>query len=68
MFDAPVAYDELREWLAGEWRAGEDAWSPDARRIFTELGLVDGATRQLLESESFRALLERTGVELPEAA
>lgn len=68
VFDAPVAYDELREWLAGEWRAGEDAWSPDARRIFTELGLVDGATRQLLESESFRALLERTGVELPEAA
>ena len=68
VFDAPVAYEELRAWLADEWRAGEVAWTPDARRIFAELGLADGATRQLLESERFRALLERVHAELPAAA
>ena len=26
-------------WLAGLWRAGEAAWTPEARRIFAELGL-----------------------------
>ena len=26
----------------GQWRAGEDAWTPDARAIFAELGLVGG--------------------------
>ncbi len=68
MFDAPEAYDELRTWLADQWRAGEGAWAPEARRIFAELGLSDGVRRQLLESESFRALLEHGGVELPAAA
>ena len=69
LFDAPVAYDELRAWLAEEWRAGETAWTPEAARIFGELGLADGsAKRQLLESESFRALLARGDVELPRAA
>jgi len=68
VFDAPPAYDELRAWLAGQWRAGESSWAPDARRVFEELGLVAGATRQLLESESFRALLENGPVELPAAA
>jgi len=68
VFDAPIAYEELRARLAEEWRAGEAAWTPEARRIFTELGLADGATRQLLESESFRTLLERGEVELPRAA
>ncbi len=68
VFDAPVAYGELRDRLAAEWRAGEAAWSADARRIFAELGLVEGARRQLLESPSFRALLERRGLELPLAA
>ena len=68
VFDAPVAYEELRSWLADEWRAGEGAWTPDARRIFSELGLSAGATRQLLESRSFRALLERGDVRLPQAA
>ena len=24
VFDAPAAYDELREWLAGQWRSGEE--------------------------------------------
>jgi single-stranded-DNA-specific exonuclease len=69
VFDAPTAYEELRAWLAGEWRAGETAWTSDAQAIFAELGLVGGnARRELLESESFRALLERGPVELPEAA
>ena len=69
VFAAPAAYGELRAWLADEWRAGEPAWAPDARRIFTELGLtVGGARRQLLESETFRALLERDTAELPIAA
>jgi single-stranded-DNA-specific exonuclease len=69
VFAAPAAYEELRAWLAGEWRAGEDAWTPEARAIFAELGLTPGgARRQLLESGSFRALLERGGADLPLAA
>ena len=65
VFDAPEAYDELRDWLAGQWRAGEEARTPEASRIFDELGLAAGARRQLLESESFRALLAGADVELP---
>jgi single-stranded-DNA-specific exonuclease len=69
LFDAAEAYDELRVWLAEEWRAGETSWTPEARTIFTELGLVtDGPSRQLLESETFRALLAHGGAELREAA
>ena len=68
VFDAPGSYDELRAWLADQWRAGEDAWTSDARRIFAELGLGEGIRRQLLESETFRGLLARADVELPEAA
>ena len=68
VFDAAVAYEELRAWLAAEWRLGEEAWSPDARAIFEELRLTDGKRRQLLESERFRALLERSDVPLPVAA
>ena len=49
----------LRDWLAGQWRAGEVSWTPEARAIFGELELADGAKRSLLESETFRALLER---------
>jgi single-stranded-DNA-specific exonuclease len=68
LFETPPAYEELREWLAGLWRAGEEAWTPDARRVFTELdlGRAGGRRRQLLESESFRALLREAA--LPEAA
>ena len=65
VFDAPAAYDELREWLAGQWRSDEGARTPEASRIFDELGLVAGARRQLLESESFRVLLAGADVELP---
>ena len=70
LFDAPESYDELRSWLASEWRAGEGTWTPEARAIFTELGLTAaaGSSRQLLESETFRALLERQALDLREAA
>ncbi|HET6683461.1 MAG TPA: single-stranded-DNA-specific exonuclease RecJ [Gaiella sp.] len=69
LFDAAEAYDDLREWLAGEWRAGGAAWTPEARTIFAELGLAAGGPpRQLLESETFRALLSQPELELPIAA
>ena len=58
VFDTPDGYEELRTALAELWRSGEDAWTPEAKRIFAELELHEGASRrQLLESESFRALL-----------
>jgi single-stranded-DNA-specific exonuclease len=70
LFDAPDGYEELRMRLAELWKAGEDAWTADARAIFAELELSEGARRQLYESEVFRALL--AGVErddeLPRAA
>jgi single-stranded-DNA-specific exonuclease len=59
VFDAVDGFDELREWLAAQWRAGEQAWTPEARAIFAELELREGAKRSLLESPTFRALLER---------
>jgi single-stranded-DNA-specific exonuclease len=58
VFDAPDGFEELREWLAAQWRAGESAWSDDARAIFAELDLASGARRSLLESARFRMLLE----------
>ena len=65
LFDTPEGYEELRDWLGDLWRRGEDTWTPDARRIFAELELgPDGARRrQLLESESFRALLLDAGLQ-----
>ena len=51
-------FEGLRDWLAGQWRAGEASWTPEARAIFAELELADGAKRSLLESATFRALLE----------
>ncbi|HZO97392.1 MAG TPA: single-stranded-DNA-specific exonuclease RecJ [Gaiellaceae bacterium] len=57
IFDADERYEELRRWLAGEWRAGEAAWTPDARAVFAELELEPGERRSLLESETFRRLL-----------
>jgi single-stranded-DNA-specific exonuclease len=56
IFDADERYEELREWLAREWRAGEGSWSDDARQIFVELDLADGR-RSLLESQAFQRLL-----------
>jgi single-stranded-DNA-specific exonuclease len=68
LFDTPESYEELRAHLADLWRSGEGSWTPEARRIFGELALEGetGRRRQLLESETFRAMLERAA--LPRAA
>ena len=59
VFDAVDGFDELRTWLLEQWRAGEAAWTPEAREIFAELELADGVRRSLLESPTFRTLLEQ---------
>jgi single-stranded-DNA-specific exonuclease len=57
IFDTPDRYLELRERFASEWRSGN--LSPEAERIAAELGLEPGGPwRSLLESETFRALLD----------
>ncbi|HUF01783.1 MAG TPA: single-stranded-DNA-specific exonuclease RecJ [Gaiellaceae bacterium] len=68
LFETPEGYEALRARLAVAWRGGREAWSPEAGRIFSELGLDGGADarRQLLESETFRSLLEPDA--LPRAA
>ena len=58
IFDAPERYRDLRAQLAAEWRAGPEGWSDTARAIFTELDLDGTEWRSLLESETFRGLLE----------
>jgi single-stranded-DNA-specific exonuclease len=68
LFDAPAGYEEARARLAALWRAGEDAWTAEAREIFAELELAEGARRQLYESAAFRALLAGTELALPQAA
>jgi single-stranded-DNA-specific exonuclease len=67
IFDTPAGYEELRERLAALWKAGEAQWTSDARVVFAELELGEGAKRQLYESEAFRALLAREPA-LPRAA
>jgi single-stranded-DNA-specific exonuclease len=62
IFEAPDRYRELRAQFAVEWKAGPDGWSPTARAVFEELSLDGKSWRSLLESETFRALLE-TGLE-----
>jgi hypothetical protein len=66
LFDAPEEYVELRLWLGDLWKRGEEAWTPEARRVFAELDLAAGSRRELYESDAFRALLERQA--LPKAA
>ncbi len=68
LFDTPDGYEELRAHLGELWRSGEGSWTPEARRVFVELGLQRGSgrRRQLLESEAFRAMLEPEA--LPRAA
>ena len=60
IFETPDRYLSLRERLVAEWRSG--SLSPEARAVFEELGLLDGGEgagwRSLLESETFRVLLE----------
>jgi single-stranded-DNA-specific exonuclease len=70
VFDSIEGFDDLRDWLAGQWKAGEAAWTAEARTIFGELELADGARRSLLESATFRSLLDLRSAtpELPVAA
>src|SRR5512132_2344431 len=60
VFDGEPRYRELREWLAGLWREGAEAWPPEAAAIFAELelGEDESGRRHLLESPAFRAMLE----------
>ena len=59
IFDTDERYEELRRWLVAEWRAGESAWTHDARAVFAELELDadGGGRRSLLESQTFQRLL-----------
>jgi single-stranded-DNA-specific exonuclease len=70
VFDAVAGFEELRDWLVQEWRTGEAAQTPDARAIFAELEVGDGSWRSLLESPTFRSLLDLRSEprDLPEAA
>jgi single-stranded-DNA-specific exonuclease len=57
IFDTPDRYMELRERFAAEWRS--ENLSPEGKQIAAELGLEPGGPwRSLLESETFRALLD----------
>jgi single-stranded-DNA-specific exonuclease len=69
VFEGDPRYRELRDWLARLWLEGKSAWPADAAAIFAELGLENGDShrRHLLESPSFRRLLE-VPQSLPEAA
>jgi single-stranded-DNA-specific exonuclease len=71
VFDANERYRDARARLADEWRKPAAARSSKARVIFAELGLDDdgGEWRSLLESATFRALLEDAVEEvMPRAA
>jgi single-stranded-DNA-specific exonuclease len=67
LFDTPGSYLELRNRLAALWPQGRGAWTSEAQRIFAELGLEAearlGRKKQLLESETFRMLVERDSLE-----
>jgi single-stranded-DNA-specific exonuclease len=68
LFDTPETYEALRAELVRAWK-DEHAWTPEAKRIFSELGLdrMNGRRKkELLESETFRELLKRDA--LPRAA
>jgi single-stranded-DNA-specific exonuclease len=62
VFACDARYEALRAELAELWRAGEPAWTPQARAVFAELELATaGGARQLLESPTFRELLAAPG-------
>lgn len=65
LFDANERYEALRDRFVTLWRAGEETWTPEARRVFDELGLTAAGAgrRQLLESETFRSLLARESLQ-----
>jgi single-stranded-DNA-specific exonuclease len=60
LFDADPRYRELREWLAQAWQEQPAARPPEAAAIFAELELdqPDAPRRHLLESATFRRLLD----------
>ncbi len=59
VFHGHDRYSELRDWLKAQWRLPESSRDPEARTIFAELDLGEGAAkRHLLESASFRELLD----------
>jgi len=63
VFDAVDGFEDCASGWPLQWKAGEDAWTPEARAIFTELEITalelgDGTRRSLLESPTFRSLLE----------
>jgi single-stranded-DNA-specific exonuclease len=59
IFDTDERYEELRAWFAEEWKRGAATWTPEVQAVFDELGLTAGGDpRSLLESETFRRLLE----------
>jgi single-stranded-DNA-specific exonuclease len=71
VFDASERYRDARARLAEEWRKPVEARTAEARIIFAELGLGDDGAewRSLLESATFRALLEGAVEEvMPKAA
>jgi single-stranded-DNA-specific exonuclease len=58
VFDTAEQYGELRARLAAEFPRGPGAWSEEARAIFAELGVAEGAAwRSLFESPTFLAAL-----------
>jgi single-stranded-DNA-specific exonuclease len=68
VFDAPEGYEELRDWLKAEYRKADGSRNPGAAAVFAELELGDGGGRRnLLESPTFRKLLEE-GRAMPAAA
>jgi single-stranded-DNA-specific exonuclease len=71
VFETSERYPDARARLAEEWRKPEGARSAEARAIFAELGLAgaEAARRSLLESPTFRALLDdRVEEVMPKAA
>jgi single-stranded-DNA-specific exonuclease len=70
VFETHERYQDVRARFAREFRE-PDGWSEDAQRVFGELGLdrETSSWRSLLESETFRALLEQRPEEvMPKAA
>jgi single-stranded-DNA-specific exonuclease len=57
VFSTDPRYLELRDWLAAGFRHSPASRDTEASAIFAELGLEEGARRDLLESARFRALL-----------
>ena len=61
VFDADDRFEELYAWLRAQWLA--QVRDPRAQAIFDELEVDEGGPRRHpLESEAFRALLERPGL------